>query len=468
MDHFDLIVIGSGPAGEKAAAQAAYFDKKVLIIEKEPVVGGAMVNTGTIPSKTLRETSLFLSGKRMRGLYGVDLHEGREFTVQDLMFRKDLIIKREIEMINDNLARHKVKQITGSGHFIDEHTVGIEETGEKFHADVILIAVGSKPFQPPDIPFEEEQVYDSDEILQMVEIPESMAIVGAGVIGCEYACMFAALGIDVTLIDPRRSILPFLDDEISQMLVDEMKDLGVKFIFGDSVERVDMHDGMCRTHLKSGEVLTTKTHLYAAGRSGNVGSLKLDRVGLATNNRGLLEVNECFQTRVPNIYAAGDVIGFPSLASTSMEQGRVAVCHAFDFGYKDRVSPILPYGLYTIPEVSMVGLSEQEASRQGIDHEVGRSWYADNPRGQIIGSERGMLKLLFAKADKKLLGVHVIGENASEIVHTGMMTMHFGGTIDAFIGSVFNYPTLSDLYKYAAYDGLGNLSGRKVKDRTHK
>lgn len=463
MDQFDIIIIGSGPAGEKAAAQAAYIGKKVLVIEKEPVVGGAMVNTGTLPSKTLRETALFFSGKRRRGLYGVEFQFGQEITVQDLMFRKNLIIRKEIDAINENLARHQVKQIRGTAYFIDEHTIGIEGKEENYRGDFILIAVGTYPFRPATIPFAEEQVYDSDEILQMVKIPKSMVIVGAGVIGCEYSCMFAALGIQVTLVDPKDNILPFLDGEISNLLVEELKELGVKMIFNDSVEKVEMKDGMCQTFLAGGNVLISETHLFVAGRSGNTGKLKLQNIGLETNNRGQLKVNEHYQTKIPHIYAAGDVIGFPSLASTSMEQGRVAMCHAFDFHYKERMAALLPFGLFTIPEVSMVGLTEAEARRQGIDYEVGKSRYADNPRGQIIGSERGMLKLIFAKADKKLLGVHVIGENASEIVHTGMMTMHFEGTIDAFIHSVFNYPTLSDIYKYATYDGLGNLSGHKIK-----
>ncbi len=464
MEHFDVIIIGSGPAGEKAAAQAAYIGKKVLVIEKESVVGGAMVNTGTLPSKTLRETSLFYSGIKQHQLYGVKVKGGKQITVRDLMFRKNFIIKKEIEMINENLAKHQVKQVQGIAYFFDEHTIGIEEKEEKYIGDVILITVGTYPYRPNTIPFEEEQVYDSDEILEMINIPKSMVIVGAGVIGCEYACMFAALGIEITLVDPKDSILPFLDGEISQLLVSELKELGVKIVFNDSVEKVEMKNGMCETFLKSGKVLISETHLYAAGRSGNVGKLKLENIGLATNNRGQLEVNEHYQTKIPHIYAAGDVIGFPSLASTSMEQGRVAMCHAFDFLYKERIAALLPYGIYTIPEVSMVGMTEEEAKKESIDYEVGKARYTDNPRGQIIGNERGMLKLIFAKADKKLLGVHVIGDNASEIVHIGMMTMYFGGTIDAFINSVFNYPTLSDIYKYAAYDGLGNLSGHKIRE----
>ncbi len=463
INTFDVIIIGSGPAGEKAAAQAAYIGKKVLVIEKEPAVGGAMVNTGTLPSKTLRETSLFLSGKKQRGLYGVEFHRGKQITAQDLMFRKNLIIKKEIEAINENLAKHKVEQVQGSAYFIDEHTIGIEGSEEKYRGDFILIAVGTYPFHPKTIPFAEEQVYDSDEILHMVKIPKSMVIIGAGVIGCEYACMFGALGIEITLVDPKDTILPFLDAEISQLLISEMKELGVKFVFNEAVEKVEMRNGQCETFMQSGNVLISETHLWAAGRSGNTGNLKLENIGLAANQRGQLEVNENYQTKIPHIYAAGDVVGFPSLASTSMEQGRVAMCHAFDFFYKDRIAALLPFGIYTIPEVSMVGMTEEEAQKKGVDYEIGKSLYADNPRGQIIGNQRGMLKLVFAKADKKLLGVHVIGDNASEIVHLGMMTMHFGGTIDAFIGSVFNYPTLSDIYKYAAYDGLGNLSGHKIK-----
>ena len=463
MKHFDVIIIGSGPAGEKAAAQAAYIGKKVMIIEKESVVGGACINTGTIPSKTLRETSLFFSGKKQRGMYGVELKFERDITVQDLMYRKNYIIRKEIDMINENLAKHKVELVQGSAFFIDEHTIGLTGSDEKYFGDFIVIATGSKPFRPKAIPFEEERVYDSDEILHLVNIPKSMVVVGAGVIGCEYTCMFAALGIDVTLIDPKDVLLPFLDGEISQLLANEMQELGVKFLFNNSVEKVEVKNNLCEITLSSGNTIFSETFLYAAGRSGNTSSLKLDTIGLSANNRGQLEVNENYQTALPHIYAVGDVVGFPSLASTSMEQGRVAMCHAFDFRYKERIAHLLPYGIYTIPEISMVGMTEEEAKKKSIAYEVGKSRYADNPRGQIIGNERVLLKLVFSKPEKKLLGVHVIGDNASELVHTGMMVMHFHGTIDTFIESVFNYPTLSDIYKYATYDGLGNLSGRKIK-----
>ncbi len=461
--NFDVIIIGSGPAGEKSAAQAAYIGKKVLIVEKENVVGGACINTGTIPSKTLRETSLFLSGRKQRGLYGIDISFGREISIQDFMYRKNFIIKREIDAINENLEKHKVELVYGSAFFVDKNTIQIKETNEKFSADFIMIATGSKPFRPKDFPFDEQRIYDSDEILHLNEIPKSMVIVGAGVIGCEYACMFAALGIDVTLIDPKDIILPFLDFQISEILTSEMKNLGIKFLFNTSVESAKVKNEMCELALKNGEKIFSETFLYAAGRSGNTSKLKLENVGITPSSRGQIDVNQNYQTNVPNIYAVGDVIGFPSLASTSMEQGRIAMCHAFNFKYKEKLTNLLPYGIYTIPEISMVGLTEEEAKKKNINYEIGVSRYGDNVRGKIIGNENGFLKLLFSKEDKKLLGVHIIGENASELVHTGMLTMYFDGTIDAFIQNVFNYPTLSDIYKYAAYDGLGNLSGKKLK-----
>jgi NAD(P) transhydrogenase len=459
---YDLIVIGSGPAGEKGAAQAAWFGRRVALIEREEVPGGACVNTGTIPSKTLRESALHLSGFRQRDFRGtVDVHLSRDVTVADLMHRKQLVIEREWSRIDENLRRHSVDRYRGTARFLNANEVAVGD--QVLRGDIILIATGSTPFRPDNIPFDGESILDSDSILQIRRIPKTLAVVGAGVIGCEYASIFAALGVEVHLVNARSPLLPFIDREITDVLRDTMENrLGVQLHLGWEVDSLSHIEGEIRLELRNGTTIRADKVLYSIGRTSNTAELDLPAAGVQTGARGIVPVNEHFQTNVPNIYAAGDVIGFPALASTSMEQARVAMVHAFDLKYKTRVAPILPYGIYTIPELSTVGLSEEECRTKGIEYECGRAWYRNNARGQIIGDTRGLIKLVFEAETQRLLGVHIVGENASELLHIGMVVMQFEGTINAFIDCVFNFPTLSEAYKYAAYDGLGNLARRRA------
>jgi NAD(P) transhydrogenase len=459
---YDLIVIGSGPAGEKGAAQAAYFGKKVAIIEREPVLGGACVNTGTIPSKTLRESALHLSGFRQRGFRdAVDMMMKPNVTIADFMHRKQVVVEREWRRINDNIRRHQIDLYQGTARFESPHHVEITTAlgREILEANVILIATGSSPARPPNVPFDDEQVCDSDEILLIKEVPKTMAVVGAGIIGCEYASIFAALGVEVHLVDGRTTLMPQIDREIVRILIGELESrLGVNFHLGSDVADIRKVDDKIVLTFTDGKKLAMDNVLYAAGRSSNTANLNLDAAGVKTGTRGLIPVNEHYQTNVPNIYAAGDVIGFPALASTSMEQARVGMCHAFDLKYKTSVAMTLPYAIYTIPEVATVGMTEEDCRKKGIDCATGRAAYRDNARGQIIGDMRGLIKLVFERGTLKLLGVHIVGENASELLHVGMIVMQFGGTINAFIDCVFNFPTIGEAYKYAAYDGLGSLA----------
>jgi len=459
---YDLIVIGSGPAGEKGAAQAAYFGKKVALIEREPVLGGACVNTGTIPSKTLRESALHLSGFRQRGFRdAVDMMMKPNVTIADFMHRKQVVVEREWRRIDDNLRRHQIDLFEGTARFESPHHVAVNTAigRQVLEGNVILIATGSSPVRPPNVPFDDEQVCDSDEILLIKDIPKTMVVVGAGIIGCEYASIFAALGVDVHLVDGRTTLLPQIDRETVRILIGELESrLGISFHLGSDVAEIRKVDDKMVVTLAGGNTLCVDNVLYAAGRSSNTADLNLDAAGVKTGNRGLIAVNEHYQTNVPNVYAAGDVIGFPALASTSMEQARVAMVHAFDLKYKTSVASTLPYAIYTIPELATVGMTEEDCRKKGIDCATGRAAYRNNARGQIIGDMRGLIKLVFEKDSLKLLGVHIVGENASELLHVGMMVMQFGGTINAFIDCVFNFPTLGEAYKYAAYDGLGSLA----------
>jgi NAD(P) transhydrogenase len=467
MESFDLIVIGSGPAGEKGAAQAAYFGKRVAIIERGPNLGGAGVNTGTVPSKTLRESALYFSGLRQRGLYGIDYSLREGLTVQGFMHRKDAVVAAERLKIATNLAAHKIELIHGTAKFEDTHTVNaVDQYGAShmLRGDVILIATGSQPYRPPEIPFDDKTIFDSDSILMMERIPRSMIVVGGGVIGCEYASIFTAMGVAVTLVDGRERLLPFLDSEISERLREHLANLGLMVLFQDRPKTTERTPAGVRMTLNSGKIVETETALFAAGRRGAVEGLHLERAGLGINQRGNMDVNDHYQTQVSHIYAAGDLIGFPSLASTSMEQGRVAMCHAFGSPYKQRLASQLPMGIYTIPEISAVGETEESCHARKINYVVGRAKYANNARGQIIGDSSGILKLIFRADNKKLLGVQILGESATELIHLGMAVLEAGGTIDTFIELVFNFPTLSELYKYAAYDGLGNLAGHKLRE----
>jgi len=458
MEHYDLIVIGSGPAGEKGAAQAAYFDKRVALIERAPYVGGAGINTGTVPSKTLREAALYYSGLQQRGLYGIDYSLKDNLSVADFMHREKIVVENEHHIIENNIQRHGISLLHGEASFKDAHTIRVStaDGDTDISGDFILIATGSSPYHPPDIPFDGNLIYDSDTILHMDHIPKTMAVVGGGVIGTEYASIFAALGVQVMLIEPKERVLPFVDYEMIHRLQDQLNLLGLKFALGHKVTAMEPHEKHVLLTLDKHRVLEFERVLVASGRQSNVQALRLEQIGVNLGNRGLVLVNEKFQTSVPNIYAAGDVIGFPALASTSMEQARVAIVHAFNLGYKEQMSHILPLAVYSIPEISMVGITEDECREKQIPHLIGRAYYENNPRGQIIGDMSGMVKLIFSPSDKKLLGAHLIGEQASELIHIAAHVMLANGTIDAFIQAVYNYPTLADAYKYAAYDGLGN------------
>jgi len=459
-DAFDLVVLGGGPAGEKGAAQAAYFQKRVAVIERAPAPGGAAVHTGTLPSKTLRETALFLSGHRQRELYGLTVTLNQDLAVPKLLSRKDAVRDLEVARIRHNLDRHGVELVHGGARVKDASTV--EVLGEDgrvvrtLQSAIILIATGSAPYQPPHIPFG-EHVADSDSILLLEKLPKRMVVLGGGVIGCEYASMFAAMHVKVTLLEGRDRLLPFLDAEMGSRLQASLATLGVDIRLGVSVEKVTLDGDRVEVTLKSGEAIECEKLLVASGRQGNTKGLGLEGVGVGVDKRGYVEVDENFRTRVPSIYAAGDVIGFPALASTSMDQARVAVCHAFGFTYKKQVSHLLPYGVYTIPEVSCVGFSEEQARDKKIDYVVGRALYADNARGKIVGDKEGVVKLIFDKADRKLLGCHCIGDRASELVHIGQAVIALGGTVDTLIDMVFNYPTLAETFKYAAYDALAHF-----------
>ncbi len=462
--HYDLIVIGAGPAGEKGAAQAAYFGRRVAMIERAHV-GGAVVHTGTLPSKSLRETALYLSGLRQRNLYGIGYTFGREITTEDLFYRQRLIERSHLDLVNENIAHHGIDLIEGVARLEDPHTVAVTaSSGEvrRLTGDYILVATGSRPVRPPEIPFDSEHIYDTDSVLNLQRIPASMIVIGAGVIGSEYTTLFAALGVAITLVDRDTRLLPFVDPELCGILLDQMRAMGVGVLFDRRMQEISLHDARdVRVRLTDGTVLQAEAVLYCGGRQGAVDGLGLEQVGAAADARGRIPVNEHYQTAVPHIYAAGDVIGFPALASTSMEQARVAVCHAFSFDYKSQVSTLIPYGLYTIPEISMVGESEESLQRQGRPYRVGRAQYRNNARGQISGDPSGMIKLIFDPETRGILGVHIIGERASELIHVGQMAMHYAGTIDVFIESVFNFPTLADAYKYAAYDALQQIQRRR-------
>ena len=455
---FDLVVLGGGPAGTCAAGTAAVFGRRVALVEKELEVGGAGVLSGTVPSKTLRETALALSGWRSRKLFGVDLSLRREATVADFTRHQQQVSAGESQRLATRLQTLAVERFYGTASFVDAHTVRVQRNNGPdltLRGDKILIATGSSPFRPPAFPFDDDRVHDSDELLHLRALPKRLVVIGAGVIGSEYACTFAAMGVDVHLVDGRDSLLPFLDGEISRALAAAMAAGGVKFHWSENVTNCDARDpGEVRLTLSSGAALGCDHVLVCSGRSSNTSQLNLAAAGLAPGKRGIIPVGADYCTSIGHIYAAGDVIGAPALAATSMEQARVAVCHAFEITAKADLTSLLPTGIYTIPEISMVGETEESLKTKGIQFIAGRARYAENPRGRIIGDETGFLKLLFRHDDLRLLGVHVIGEQATEIVHTGLMAMLMEAGADLFNRACFNYPTLGDLYKYATYDAI--------------
>jgi len=456
-------VIGSGPAGEKGAAQAAYFGKKVALIEKEPLLGGAAVHSGA-SSKSMRETALWLTGYRRRELHGLTFSLDESLSFQDFVRRSGTVMDQQRCRIDQNLQRHGVDIHQGIAHFVDPHSVIVtKQTGEFecLHGDVILIATGSTPHHPAYFPADQPRVVDSNRILQLEQIPKSMVILGGGTIACEYACVFGALGVQVTLINHIR-LLSFLDHEVSHNLQLQMKANGIECLIPEEVMGITGTSREIHVALKGGRGVTAELAVVAAGRDGNTASLGLEKVGIATTHRGHVVVNERYQTAVPHIYAAGDVIGFPGMASTSMEQARVAMVHAFDLQYKKEVANILPLGVYTIPECAMAGDTEESLQQKNIPYVSGKAFYRNNGRGEIIGEKSGFLKLLFKSEDMTLLGVHIIGENATDLVHLGLTALLNKSKAELFIQTCYNYPTLSELYKYATYDALGHHQRQEV------
>ncbi len=475
-NNYDLIVIGSGPAGEKGAAQAAYFGKKVALVERDSFLGGAAAGT-TIPSKTLRETSLVLSGIRARRLHGIDLTLKHRTTVKEFLHHERMVKDGERKRAMNNMVHHSVAIFKGIGSFVDEHTIKIDagdNAPEFIRGDIILIATGSSP-RIPDNFSKSRYIYDSDSILQIKSIPKNMMVIGGGVIGCEYACTFAVLDVDVSLVHNKDILLPFMDHDISIALEESMSKMGINLIKPENVEFCTVNANKIKIKLGSGKICTPEAVMLATGRTSNTGELNLESAGITTGKYGLLTVNQNYQvvhpkTRKPvqGIYAAGDVIGRPSLASTSMEQARFAMIKAFNLEpYKEHVAPILPLGIYTIPECSLAGKTEKECLDEKIDYVAGKATYNKNARGMIIGDSDGFLKLIFEfnkdlNCPMKLLGIHIIGEIASELIHIGVSALIMGASSSLFIDTCFNYPTLGELYKYATYDAMGKRANRLI------
>ena len=458
MHDYDLLVIGSGPGGQKAAIAAAKLGRSAAIVERTDSVGGVCINTGTIPSKTLREAIVYLTGLSQRELYGQSYRVKDEITVQDLSARTRHVVGREVDVILHQLARNHVTLLAGTARFVDPHTIGIAggPVERLVTAANVVIATGTRPARPDTVEFDDKTVLDSDAMLTLERIPSSMVVVGAGVIGLEYASMFAALGTKVTVVEQRAGMLDFCDGEIVESLRYHLRDLAVTFRFGETVARVERHKAAAVTVLESGKRIPADTVLYSAGRQGLTDELELGNAGLEADARGRIAVGPDFRTAVGHIFAVGDVIGFPALAATSMEQGRLAAYHAFGEPTSS-LQGLLPIGIYTIPEISYVGSNEAELTNASIAYEVGTSRYRELARGQILGDSYGVLKLLVGVEDRRLLGVHVFGTNATEIVHIGQAVMGNGGTVDYLVDAVFNYPTLAEAYKVAALDAMNKI-----------
>jgi NAD(P) transhydrogenase len=455
---YDLVVIGCGPGGQKAAIAAAKLGKRAAVIESSEVVGGVCLNTGTIPSKTLRETVLYLTGLSQREMYGQSYRLKTEITMEDLTSRTEHVVSREIQVVQDQLARNKVQLLFGRGRLIDAHTVAVQaSTGTTaLRAAVIVVATGTRPARPPNVAFGTDRVVDSDGILCLTRIPASLVVVGAGVIGIEYASIFDALGCKVTVVERRDRMLEFCDEEITQALQYHLRSLAVTFRFRESVTAVALQADRTLTSLASGKTIAADAVMYSAGRVGATSDLGLEELGIGVDARGRIQVDSYYRTAVPNVYAVGDVIGFPALASTSMEQGRLAAYHAFGEP-TTAIGDLMPIGIYTIPEISYVGRTEAELTDASIPYEVGVSRHRELARGQIVGDSHGMLKLLVSPNDRKLLGVHIFGTGATESVHIGQSVMGCGGSVDYLVDTVFNYPTLAEAYKIAALDVTNKL-----------
>jgi NAD(P) transhydrogenase len=462
MAHYDLLVIGSGPSGRRAAIQSAKLGKSVLVVDKGRRLGGVSVHTGTIPSKTLRETVLNLSGFRERGFYGKGYRVKQDISSQDLVARLHKTLDHEVEVLQHQFMRNSVKHLQALARFKSATSATLStEAGETSEVsfDKALIAVGTKPVRPDNVPFDGKRVFDSDDILDMATLPRTLTVIGGGVIGVEYATIFSALDVPVTLIEPRQTILDFVDQEIVDDFIHQMRDRGMQIRLGAAISSISCNDIGVEVSLADGRVVKSDRLLYAAGRAGNVDSIGLDAVGIETDARGRVKVDPTtYQTTVPNIYAAGDIIGFPSLASTSMEQGRVAACHAF--GMKLPPSPeTFPYGIYAVPEISTVGLSEEQVRQSGVAYECGVARFRETSRGHIMGVNTGFLKLLFSLENRRLLGAHIVGEGATELIHIGQAVINLGGTVEFFVNNTFNYPTLAEAYKIAGLDAWNRMGG---------
>ncbi len=464
-EQFDLVVVGSGPAGEKAAAQAAYFGKRVAVVEHAPVAGGEMVS-GAITTKAMREAALYLTGFTRHEVYGVSLDLDPQVVIDRLRSRAARVAAMMSEAVRENLRRHDVAFITGAARLGPERTVMVDPrhggTSRVLRAGAILVATGSCPFHPPDVPFADPDVLDSETALALDRPLESLVVVGGGAVACEYASIFLALGAEVTLVDRGKRLLPFLDADVSGLLTESFRSYGMRILGGSGVTEVTRTaDGLC-VETSGGESIRPAKVIFAAGRVGNTADLGLGEIGVATDERGRILVDDEYQTAAPGIYAAGDVIGPPALASVSMEQGRVAACHAMGIPFKRTVDPLTPFGVYSIPECAMVGLTEEQAREQNLDCEIGMARFKDNSRAAIAGATQGMVKLVAKRHDRQLVGVHILGEGATELIHQGQAVLHFGGTIDYFIHATFDVPTVSDSYKYAAYDCLQRLTAKSA------
>lgn len=461
MDAYDFIVLGSGPAGQRGAIQAAKLGRSVLLVEQTFQIGGSCLHTGTIPSKTLRETVLYLTGWRQRGFYGRSYRVKERITAADLMQRLELTIRHEIEVLQHKLHRNYVTTVAGRARFEGPHEVRIESedgTTRVVRGEKILIATGSRPVRPANIPFDGVNVVDSDEILAMKDLPRNVVVVGAGVIGVEYASILSALDMHVTLIDGREEILSFLDREIVNEFVHHLRDRGVSLRLGETVEAVEPMDAQnVRILLKSGKRVRADMVLFASGRVSNTDQIALDAAGLRPDERGRLNVDRNMRTDVPHIYAAGDVVGFPALASTSAEQGRRAACHAFNGQLPKEDEYVFPFGIYAVPEMSVIGKTEEELKAEHVPYETGVARFRETSRGQILGLREGILKLLFHLDNQRLLGAHIVGEGATELIHIGQAVLALGGTLDFFVNATFNYPTLAEAYKVAALDAYNKM-----------
>ena len=458
--RYDLAVVGSGPSGQRAAVAAAKMKKRVAVVEARSVVGGVCINTGTIPSKTMREAVMHLSGYNYRTVYGMNYRVKEKITMADLAFRVQSVIKTEVDVTEAQLSRNGIDVVHGVARFVDPNKLCVAgpQSETTLEADRIILAVGTRPASSPKVPINGRTIVNSDQVLELPELPRTLIVVGGGVIGVEYACMFAILGVRVTLIEKRNKLLEFADQEIVESLSYHLRDSRVTMRLGEEVCDVEeLADGTVVANLESKKKVSGDALLYAVGRQGNVDELNLAAAGLEADGRGRIPVDEHYQTKVPHIFAVGDVVGFPSLASVSMEQGRIAAARAFDDHATTSNPGFYPYGIYTIPEISFIGKTEEQLTDEDVPYEVGMAYYRETARGQIRGDTTGRLKLVFHRDTRLVLGVHIIGEGAAELIHIGQAVMTLGGTVDYFIDTVFNYPTLAECYKVAAFNGLGRL-----------